>query len=69
MEEAVSFKKNLAKLFLFAVLEVGALVGLPISPDEIAQIMRLSGVKVEQVVRDEDADGKDPESPAILSSR
>ena len=61
MEEVVSFKKNLAKLFLFAVLEVGALVGLPISPDEIAQIMTLSGVKVEHVVRNDDGEGKRPQ--------
>jgi hypothetical protein len=56
MEEAVSLKKTLAKVLLFAVLEVGALVGLPISPDEIEQIMKLSGVKVEHVVRTDDGE-------------
>ncbi|HEV7668913.1 MAG TPA: hypothetical protein VGS22_10335 [Thermoanaerobaculia bacterium] len=60
-------KRNLlAKIFLFAMLEVGALAGAPIRPDDddIENLTRLMhGTQVVQVVRREnDGDGDPPDS-------
>ena len=57
-------KRNLlAKIFLYAMLEFGALVGVPIRPDEIETLTRLmNSTQVVQVVKKEnDGDGDPPE--------
>ncbi len=57
-------KRNLlAKFFLYAMLEVGALAGAPIRPDDIENLTRaMSGTQVVQVARREnDGDGDPPE--------
>ncbi len=33
------FKKVLAKVFLFAILQAGALAGVPMSPEQIEKVM------------------------------
>jgi hypothetical protein len=60
----VSLKKSLGKALVFGVLEVGALCGVPIRPDEIEKIMNVNA-RIEQVVvlRNEQGDGNDPEIP------
>ena len=37
----MSLRKRLAKILLFAVLEVGALVGVPMSPRQIEELLNL----------------------------
>jgi hypothetical protein len=37
----VSFKKVLAKLLIFSVLEIGALCGVPMSPRQIEKLMQV----------------------------
>jgi hypothetical protein len=37
----VSFRLRLAKLLLFSVLEIGALVGVPMSPQKIEELMNV----------------------------
>ena len=37
----MSLKTRLAKIFVYAVLEVGALCGVPMAPDQIDRIMKL----------------------------
>lgn len=52
-------KKNwLAKLLLFAVLEVGALAGMPLRPEDIEHLNRVmhGTVAVEQCTQDQDDD-------------
>lgn len=47
----MSWKKSLAKVFLLAGLEIGALMGAPIRPEQIEEIMKLSQPAVIQVMR------------------
>ena len=52
----MSIRKLLGKLFLFAVLEAGALTG-SITPEEIEKIMRVThATKVEFVVKNEESE-------------
>jgi hypothetical protein len=37
----MSLRKRVAKILLFAVLEVGALVGVPMSPRQIEELLNL----------------------------
>jgi len=37
----VSLRKLLSQLFLFAVLEVGAIGGVPMTPEKIQEIMQM----------------------------
>jgi hypothetical protein len=56
VEEAVSFRKTLARLLLFAVLEVGVLCGVPMSPEQIDKLMNvMHRTKVVHIVK---KDGK-----------
>jgi len=48
----MSFRKTLAKILVFAVLQVGALAGVPMRPDEIEKLMNvMSQTKIEYVVK------------------
>ena len=53
-------RRWLAKLMLFAVLEVGALAGVPIRPDQIEELARLMNQTVATTVKRREADGDDP---------
>jgi len=47
----VSLKKTLGKVLLFAFLQVGALSGVPMSPQQIEELMEvMNRVQVVQVV-------------------
>ena len=59
MEEAVSLKKCVAKALVYLILEVGALCGVPMRPDQIEQLMKIADRNVAHAVRSEDGDGKD----------
>ncbi len=50
-------KKSLGKILLLAVLEVGAICGVPISPEEIERTMRLNSQPemVQVDVKDDDS--------------
>jgi hypothetical protein len=37
----VSFRKTLARLLIFSVLEIGALAGVPMSPEQIEKLMNV----------------------------
>jgi hypothetical protein len=56
----VSLKKVLGKTLVYVVLEIGALCGVPMRPDEIEKIMKMSEPRVTQVVRSDEGDGKEP---------
>lgn len=52
---------RLAKILVFLMLEAGALVGVPMRPDQIEDLTRLmNGTKLEQVVRRADDGDADP---------
>jgi hypothetical protein len=54
----LSLKRALARLLLFGVLEVGALVGVPITPEQIEKLLDLMNrTRVVQVVK-KDRDGE-----------
>jgi len=51
----VPFRKTLAKLLVFSVLQFGALVGVPMSPEEIDNLMNvMHRIKAEYVVKKDD---------------
>jgi hypothetical protein len=51
----MSFRKSLAKLLVFAVLQFGALAGVPMDPEKIRQLMDvMHRTKVEFVVKKKD---------------
>ena len=56
----MSFKKKAGKVLLCLVLEVGALCGVPIRPDELAEAMNIAQRAATQVVRDDNDEGKYP---------
>jgi hypothetical protein len=52
----MSLRKTLAKLLLFAVLEIGVLAGAAMTAEEIEKVMNaMHRVKVEYVVKKEDS--------------
>jgi hypothetical protein len=53
----MSLGKCLAKALVYLVLEIGALAGVPMRPDQIAEIMEISGRQAVQIKRDEKGDG------------
>ena len=56
----MSLKKSLAKALLFAVLELGALGGVPIAPRHIAEILEtMNRPKIQHVIRDENDEAND----------
>lgn len=57
----MSLKSVFAKVLLFAVLEAGALAGVPMTPDKIREILEMSNrARAEYVVKTESGDGDDP---------
>jgi hypothetical protein len=51
----VSLKKILGKLLLFGMLEIGALAGVPMTPEDIEKIMNvMHSTKVVQIKKNED---------------
>ena len=51
----MSFKKTLAKILVLAILNFGALAGVPMSPEEIEKLMNvMHRTKVEHVVKKDD---------------
>jgi hypothetical protein len=53
----VSLKKSLGKVLICLCLEVGALMGVPMRPDEIEQLMKIADQKIAYVIRSEEGDG------------
>jgi hypothetical protein len=57
----VSIKKTLAQVLVFAILEVGALGGVPMNPEKIRKLMQvMHETKAEYVVKNENDDVVDP---------
>jgi hypothetical protein len=57
----MSLKNRLGKLLLLSFLEVGALCGAPIRPDEIEKIMKMSSEStIACVVRNDEGEGEPP---------
>jgi hypothetical protein len=58
----VAWRRRLAQLLIYVMLEAGALAGVPMRPEEIEDLTRLmTGTKVVKVVRgEEDGDGDPP---------
>ncbi|HXU45709.1 MAG TPA: hypothetical protein VN783_09290 [Thermoanaerobaculia bacterium] len=58
----MAWKKLLAKIFLYGMLEIAALSGAPVRPDEIEALSRLmTATQVAEVLRQTDGDGDPPE--------
>ena len=58
----MSLKKGLGKSLVFAVLLAGAMLGSPLSPRQIEELIRVTNkTHHEQVLRSEDDDGLDQE--------
>lgn len=54
---AMRFLRKLGVVFLFLTLELGALLGMPVPPEKIRELMDLmTRSQVTQVKRDEDGD-------------
>lgn len=54
-------KRWLAKFLMFAILEVGALAGVPMRAEEIVDMTRLmNGTKVAKIVRGQESGDDDP---------
>jgi hypothetical protein len=50
----VSVKNTLGKILLIATLGVGSLMGVPMTPEEIEELLyRMSQPKIEDVVKEE----------------
>jgi hypothetical protein len=51
----MSVKKTLGKALLFGILQVGALAGVPMTPEEIGKVMNaMHRTKIVQVVKKDD---------------
>ena len=55
----MSLRKTLGKALIFGCLEIGAICGVPIRPEEIEALMKMSQPKVVQVVRNDEGEGKE----------
>jgi hypothetical protein len=56
----VSLKKSLGKILLFLVLEVGAVLGVPMGPRQIEELMQtLNKTHHEHCIKSEKDDGVD----------
>jgi hypothetical protein len=66
----VALRKSLARLFLCAVLEVGAIGGVPMTPEKIQEVLQMMNrARVQRVVKTESGDGSaDPLQPMPTSS-
>lgn len=57
-------KRSLVKtISLYMILELGALVGVPMRPDDIERMTRQLNDAVVQVVEDRERDGDPPDPP------
>lgn len=57
----MSLKNRLAKILVYAVLELGALCGVPMRPDQIEKIMKLMDrAVVTDVLKNEDDEPPTP---------
>jgi hypothetical protein len=57
----MSLKKRLGKILLFGFLEVGAVLGIPMGPRQIEELMQtLNRTHHEQVIQGEKDDDLDP---------
>lgn len=54
----MSLKKSFGKLLICVVLEIGALSGVPMRPEEIARLMEITKCSVGQVMKTDLGDGK-----------
>ncbi len=53
----MSIRKLLGRIFLFGMLELGALAGVPMTAEDIEKIMEvMNRTKVEHVVRNEESE-------------
>ena len=53
----MSWKKPLAKVLVFSVLELGAVVGVPMNPEKIRRLMQvMNETNVTQVLKSENDD-------------
>ena len=53
----MSIRKGVGKILLFGMLELGALAGVPMTPEDIEKIMQIAHrTKVEHVVRNEESE-------------
>ena len=51
----MALKHSLAKVLIFAVLNFGAMVGVPIDPEEIEKLMNvMNQTRIESVVKKDD---------------
>ena len=63
-EGTVSLRKRLRIVLLCAVLQLGNLAGVPMRPDEIAELLhQMNQPKLANVLPTEDAAGDDPVPP------
>ena len=56
VEELVSLKKCLGRALVYLVLEIGALCGVPMRPDEIEKLMKIADRRVTHVKRNQKGD-------------
>ena len=49
-------KRWLGKVLVYVVLELGALCGVPVQPDQIERYMKIQETQAVQIVRDEEDD-------------
>ena len=59
----MSWKKILGKALILGCLEIGAMSGVPIRPEEIEELMKMSQPKVVHVVRNDEGDAKEKKVP------
>jgi hypothetical protein len=60
LERLVSIKRWFAKAFLLAVLELGALTGVPVRPEEIEAVMHATKVTESLRQHARKSEGDDP---------
>lgn len=53
-------KKWLGQVLVYLVLEIGALCGVPMRPDQIEELMRVPKTRISQAARPEDTDQDGP---------
>ena len=66
----MSLRRLLAQILVYAVLEIGAVSGVPITPEKIREIMQMMNrARAEHVVKTESGDGpRDPLQSMPISS-
>ena len=56
----MSLRKTLAKVLLLGILEMGAICGVPITPEKIEQLMKMNDTKIAHVIRSDDGEPPTP---------